>query len=35
MQTMKAAIFVERGRIVVDQKPIPSVGPLVGKGDEF
>jgi alcohol dehydrogenase len=28
MQTMKAAIFVERGRIVVDQKPIPSVGPL-------
>jgi len=25
---MKAAIFVEPGRIVIDDKPIPSVGPL-------
>lgn len=25
---MKAAIFVEPGRIVLDQKPIPDVGPL-------
>ena len=28
MQTMKAAVFVERGRIVLDEKPIPGVGPL-------
>jgi alcohol dehydrogenase len=28
MQTMKAAIFVEKGRIVLDEKPIPAVGPL-------
>lgn len=28
MKTMKAAIFVERGRIVLDEKPIPDVGPL-------
>jgi alcohol dehydrogenase len=28
MRTMKAAIFVERGRIVLDEKPIPAVGPL-------
>ncbi len=28
MPTMKAAIFVERGRIVLDEKPIPEVGPL-------
>src|ERR1700744_1015440 len=28
MPKMKAAIFVERGRIVLDQKPIPEVGPL-------
>jgi alcohol dehydrogenase len=27
MAKMKAAIFVERGRIVLDQKPIPDVGP--------
>lgn len=26
---MKAAIFVEPGRIVLDEKPIPDVGPLV------
>jgi len=26
--TMKAAIFVEPGRIVLDEKPIPEVGPL-------
>jgi len=25
---MKAAIFVEPGRIVLDEKPIPEVGPL-------
>ena len=25
---MKAAIFVENGRIVLDEKPIPDVGPL-------
>jgi len=28
MQGMKAAIFVEPGRIVLDEKPIPHVGPL-------
>src|SRR3984957_20679843 len=28
MQTMKAAVFVEKGRIVLDEKPIPVVGPL-------
>src|SRR6202041_3959678 len=28
VQTMKAAIFVEKGRIVLDEKPIPAVGPL-------
>jgi alcohol dehydrogenase len=28
MQTMKAAVFVEKGRIVLDEKPIPAVGPL-------
>ena len=28
MATMKAAVFVERGRIVLDEKPIPAVGPL-------
>ncbi len=28
MSKMKAAIFVEPGRIVIDDKPIPSVGPL-------
>lgn len=28
MQRMKAAIFVEPGRIVLDEKPIPDVGPL-------
>ena len=27
-QTMKAAVFVEPGRIVLDQKPVPDVGPL-------
>ncbi|MGQ0578734.1 MAG: NAD(P)-dependent alcohol dehydrogenase [Betaproteobacteria bacterium] len=27
MQTMKAAVFVEPGRIVLDEKPIPAVGP--------
>jgi threonine dehydrogenase-like Zn-dependent dehydrogenase len=27
-KTMKAAIFVEPGRIVLDEKPIPDVGPL-------
>ena len=28
MRRMKAAIFVEPGRIVLDEKPIPDVGPL-------
>jgi threonine dehydrogenase-like Zn-dependent dehydrogenase len=28
MQTMKAAVFVAPGRIELDDKPIPSVGPL-------
>lgn len=28
MQKMKAAIFVEPGRIVLDEKPVPDVGPL-------
>jgi threonine dehydrogenase-like Zn-dependent dehydrogenase len=28
MPKMKAAIFVEPGRIVIDEKPIPDVGPL-------
>jgi len=25
---MKAAVFAEPGRIVLDEKPIPEVGPL-------
>lgn len=25
---MKAAIFVEKGRIVLDDKPVPEIGPL-------
>jgi threonine dehydrogenase-like Zn-dependent dehydrogenase len=28
MAKMKAAVFVEKGRIVLDEKPIPEVGPL-------
>jgi hypothetical protein len=28
MTKMKAAVFVEPGRIVIEDKPIPSVGPL-------
>ncbi|MBW8366558.1 MAG: alcohol dehydrogenase catalytic domain-containing protein, partial [Arenimonas sp.] len=28
MTKMRAAIFVEPGRIVIDDKPIPDVGPL-------
>jgi alcohol dehydrogenase len=28
MAMMKAAVFVEPGRIVLDDKPIPDVGPL-------
>ena len=28
MATMKAAVFVEKNRIVLDDKPIPEVGPL-------
>jgi threonine dehydrogenase-like Zn-dependent dehydrogenase len=28
MKKMKAAIFVEKGRIVLDEKPVPDVGPL-------
>jgi alcohol dehydrogenase len=27
MRTMKAAVFVEPGRIVLDEKPVPEVGP--------
>lgn len=27
MATMKAAIFVEKNRIVLDEKPIPDIGP--------
>ena len=27
-QSMQAAVFVEPGRIVLEQKPIPDVGPL-------
>ena len=27
-ETMKAAVFVEPGRIVLEQKPVPDVGPL-------
>ena len=27
MSRMKAAIFVEKNRIVLDEKPIPEVGP--------
>jgi alcohol dehydrogenase len=30
MPKMKAAIFVEPGRIVLDEKPIPDIGPLDG-----
>ena len=28
MPMMKAAVFAEPGRIVIDDKPIPDVGPL-------
>jgi alcohol dehydrogenase len=28
MPQMKAAIFVEPGRIVLEQKPVPDVGPM-------
>ena len=28
MMKMKAAVFVEPGRIVLDEKPIPEIGPL-------
>ena len=28
MQMMRAAIFVEPGRIVLDDKPVPDDGPL-------
>lgn len=28
MATMRAAVFVEKNRIVLDDKPIPEVGPL-------
>lgn len=27
-QKMKAAVFVEPGRIVLDDKPVPDIGPL-------
>src|ERR1700757_4505903 len=29
-QMMKAAIFAEPGRIVLDDKPMPDIGPLYG-----
>ena len=28
MMKMKAAVFVELGHIVLDEKPIPDIGPL-------
>ncbi len=28
MPMMKAALFIEPGRIVLDEKPVPDVGPL-------
>ena len=28
MKKMKAAIFIEPGRIVLDEKPVPDIGPL-------
>ena len=28
MKKMKAAIFIEPGRIVLDEKPAPDIGPL-------
>ena len=28
MRTMKAAIFVEPGRIALEERPIPEIGPL-------
>ena len=28
MPRMRAAVFVEPGRIALDEKPIPDVGPL-------
>lgn len=27
MRTMKAAVFVKPGQIVLDEKPVPEVGP--------
>ena len=33
MAMMKAAIFVEPGRIVLDQKPVPDIGPLDWVGE--
>ena len=27
MRTMKAAVFITPGRIVLDEKPVPAVGP--------
>lgn len=26
MRTLKAAVFVEQGKIILDEKPIPSIG---------
>jgi alcohol dehydrogenase len=28
MRKMKAAVFVKPGRIAVDEKPVPEIGPL-------
>jgi hypothetical protein len=30
MPKMKAAVFIKAGRIVLDEKPIPDIGPLDG-----
>ena len=27
MRTMKAAVFVEPGRIILEEKPVPEIGP--------
>ena len=32
MATMRAAVFGEKNRIVLEDKPVPEVGPLAGAG---
>jgi alcohol dehydrogenase len=34
MARMKAAVFVEPGRIVLDEKPIPDIGPIEALGTQ-